>query len=264
MMTKAYFQDTRPGAAATTQRIFRPAVDPWGRTGEIPMDPPAGYETQPITPMPFVGTPGEHRKSSAGSVILWVVASLLFSLLLGGALTVATGGGSNGGQTPTEVFTSMPVKAQTTAPSAAASKAAPVKKAAALPGVGDKVTIEQLQYLVHGMKCGITQVGPKDFGATAQGQYCRVDVSVTNRGGDPQTWDASYNVTAQDAKGREFRADGTAAIFGNVSGRSGFLDQINPGNTTRGYVFFDLPKGEKITTIKVSSGWLGEDARIQL
>ncbi|MER6590368.1 DUF4352 domain-containing protein [Micromonospora purpureochromogenes] len=51
-------------------------------------------------------------------------------------------------------------------------------------------------------------------------------------------------MTAQDGSGRKYEADGEAGIYGNSNG-SGLLDEINPGNSVRANVFFDVPKGTK-------------------
>lgn len=200
----------------------------------------------------YIGGPGGHRKKSRAW--MWAAVAVLSVVIActGGLFLLSTGAEP---KTPTEGFTSMPVQEPD------AKKAAPAGEVDAK--VGDKVTIEGLQYQVHAVKCGITHVGPKDFGTSPQGSYCRVDLSVTNVSGDPATWDATYNVKTEDSKGRKFSADTTAGLFGNKN-EAGWLDQINPGNTVRAFVFFDLPKGAKLKEIEVSSGLAGGEIEIKL
>lgn len=75
------------------------------------------------------------------------------------------------------------------------------------------------------------------LGATAQGRYTILHVTVKNIGGQAQTLDASSQYV-YDARGRQFSADSAA------SSQSFFLTQINPGNEVTGTIAFDLPKGD--------------------
>jgi hypothetical protein len=51
-----------------------------------------------------------------------------------------------------------------------------------------------------------------------------------------------------------------------VRGGEGFLDEINPGNQVRAFVYFDVPKGAKLSTITFDAGLftLAEDAVVTL
>ncbi|BCB84246.1 DUF4352 domain-containing protein [Phytohabitans suffuscus] len=59
--------------------------------------------------------------------------------------------------------------------------------------------------------------------------------------------------------------DGEAGIYGNKDG-AGFLDEINPGNQVRAFVYFDVPKGTKLTAVVFDAGLftLAEDAVVTL
>lgn len=48
-----------------------------------------------------------------------------------------------------------------------------------------------------------------------------------------------------DSSGRKYSADSAAGISANSSQNSVFLNDINPGNTVRGVIAFDMPKGVK-------------------
>jgi hypothetical protein len=49
----------------------------------------------------------------------------------------------------------------------------------------------KFQFTVTSLKCGATQVGPKDFGQKAQGQFCLVGVTVKNVGDTAELFDSN-------------------------------------------------------------------------
>lgn len=230
--------------------------DTWGRTGEVPPPPPAwGSLPQDV----------DHEPPSGIRPWVWALAGI--AIVLSFCLIGIAGLVSGGEGQPSSGFTSMPVAGPTgSAAPGAAKKAAPsTQKAPAekAPGIGDKVRVEGLEYQVHAVKCGIKLVGSKDFGATPQGQYCRVELSVANLGRESRFWDADMNVEAEDTKGREFSSDSAAGIHGNRGG-AGFLDEINPGNKVRAYVFFDLPQGARVAKLKFTAGLFGDEVQVKV
>ena len=57
------------------------------------------------------------------------------------------------------------------------------------------------------------------------------------------------NQEAFDSKGRKFSADSEASIY---DGSSDVLwKEINPGNKVKGTVYFDIPKGAKLTKLEL-------------
>ena len=95
----------------------------------------------------------------------------------------------------------------------------------------------------HAKSVGDTADG---FGDTAQGEYTILHVKVTNIGGQTQTLDGSSQYV-YDASGRKYDASTSADI--DLNGASGsnsvFFNDINPGNTVRGELAFDMPAGLK-------------------
>ncbi|WP_282282172.1 DUF4352 domain-containing protein [Micromonospora sp. WMMD998] len=164
-----------------------------------------------------------------------------------------------------------PTTPSATAPESSAAsprKAAPSKPPAAGPKVyriGDKVRGGDFEFTVKGLKCGISQVGDSFLNQKAQGSFCRITITVKNVTKSAHLFHADGTVTAQDAGGREYDADGEAGIYGNKDGR-GFLEEINPGNSVSANVFFDVPKGTKLKTITFDAGLftLAEDAVVTL
>jgi hypothetical protein len=82
------------------------------------------------------------------------------------------------------------------------------------------------------------------LGDTAQGEYTILHVTVTNIGSDPQTLDDSSQYV-YDASGRKYDASTEADLDINGDSDSVFLNDINPGNTVKGQLAFDMPAGTK-------------------
>ena len=99
-----------------------------------------------------------------------------------------------------------------------------------------------LQFTVSKVKCGVTRIGDEYLSTKPQGQFCLVTMKVKNIGGEPQRFDGD-NQALFDTKGREFSADTEASIY--LEDSYTFLTEINPGNTLKGTVVFDIPKKAK-------------------
>lgn len=143
-------------------------------------------------------------------------------------------------------------QAATTAPAkpvAAKPSAAPKPAAPKVPGIGTKVRDGKFEFVVSSVKCGIAKVGTSEYlQKKAQGQFCAVTMKVTNIGDEPQSMFAD-NQYAYDAKGRKLSADSTASIYDDSS--QVLWEEINPGNAVKGKVYFDIPKGAKITKLEL-------------
>jgi hypothetical protein len=134
-------------------------------------------------------------------------------------------------------------------PAAAKPSAAPKPVAPKVAGIGSKVRDGKFQFVVSSVKCGIARVGTSEYlQKKAQGQFCAVAMTVTNIGDEPQSMFAD-NQYAYDAKGRKLSADSTASIYDDSS--QVLWEEINPGNAVKGKVYFDIPKGAKITKLEL-------------
>ena len=122
---------------------------------------------------------------------------------------------------------------------AAAAKAAALKAAA--PQLGKTVRDGKFAFTVTAVKCGIAQVGTNEYLIQkAQGQYCRASIKVENIGNEAQTMFAS-NQYLFDTKGRKFSADATANMYDDSAKL--MFEEINPGNSATGHIYFDVPTG---------------------
>jgi hypothetical protein len=115
-----------------------------------------------------------------------------------------------------------------------------------LAGIGNPVRDGKFQFVVarvsHLHSVGDTSLG---LGETAQGRFTVLHVRVTNISSQAQTLDDSSQFVFDQA-GRKFDASSAADLYANSGNGGGvFLNDINPGNTVRGVILFDLPKGDK-------------------
>jgi hypothetical protein len=128
------------------------------------------------------------------------------------------------------------------------TSSAPANTAAATPQaarIGTPVRDGKFQFTVtsvsHAKSVGDTADG---LGDTAQGEYTILHVTVTNISGQPQTLDDSSQYV-YDADGRKYDVSTSADI--DLNGASGsnsvFFNTINPGNSVRGELAFDMPAG---------------------
>ena len=119
----------------------------------------------------------------------------------------------------------------------------------------------KFQFVVTGMKCGISTVGNEYLNTKAQGQFCRVDMTITNIGDEAQTMFAE-NQTAFDAKGRKFSADSKASFYDSKS--EVLFEEINPGNTAKGRVYFDVPKAAKPVKLELHDSMFSDGVDVAL
>lgn len=261
----------------------QPGQQPMPPTAQFPQVPAGQYppppgQYPPPPPGQFPPPPAAKKRPS------WLLPTLigvgvLVLLCCGGSLVIGlasdnkkTDGVSASKEIPA-------VNPSTSAPSAAApapttSSAAPAPTnttAAPAPakpktfGIGDKVRGGDFEFTVNSVKCGISQVGSSYFNHKAQGTFCRVSVTAKNVTKSAHLFHADGTITAQDASGREYDVDGEAAIYGNDDAK-GFLDEINPGNSVKANVYFDVPKGTKLKTLTFDAGLFtfAEDAVVTL
>lgn len=151
-----------------------------------------------------------------------------------------------------------------------APKADETKKAKEAPSepklakIGDTVKAEDWDFTVTKFKFGSTKVGSEYLNKSAQGQFCKMSIKVKNNGKKQETLDDS-NQKLFDDEGREFSSDSEASLYAD-SDSALFLEGINPGNTAKGVVIFDVPEDAKIVKTELVGGLFGfaEPATIDL
>lgn len=121
--------------------------------------------------------------------------------------------------------------------------------------IGDKVVAGDWEFTVTKFKCGFAKVGNEYLDKTAQGQFCKMNIEVKNNGKKEETLDGS-NQKLFDSEGREFSSDTEASLYDDTDSTL-FLEGINPGNTAKGVVIFDVPEGAKIIKTEMAGGFFG-------
>lgn len=155
----------------------------------------------------------------------------------------------------------------TSSPQAGATTAAAAKKATTKPaakksaGIGTKVRDGKFEFTVTGVDCSKTKVGDDVLNTTAQGKFCIVSVTVANIGDQAQTFDGG-DQKAYVGK-VEFSDDGTAEMYINSDNQT-FLQDINPGNSVKGKLIFDVPKSTKLTEVELHDSPFSGGVRVAL
>jgi hypothetical protein len=121
--------------------------------------------------------------------------------------------------------------------------------------IGSAVTTGDFKVTISKLREGGKEVGNEYFGEKAQGRYVLVDLKIKNTG-DQADYFSSGNIKLIDEKGREFSVDEMASI--HVSDSNPLLEEINPGNTSKGTFAFDLPQGVDAEQAQISAGGLFE------
>jgi hypothetical protein len=116
--------------------------------------------------------------------------------------------------------------------------------------------------VTHAKSVGDTADG---LGDTAQGKYTILHVTVTNIGNEPQTLDDSSQYV-YDASGRKYDASTSAdADLNSASGSDNvFFNDINPGNTVRGELAFDMPAGLKAVKAELHDSAFSDGITVNL
>ena len=168
-----------------------------------------------------------------------------------GSLVLLAAIGSCGGEedsaTPAPTVTATVTATETATETATAKPKATAPAKPAAPGVGDTVKDGKFSFTVTKVKCGIPSVGGQ-YGTKAQGQFCKVSMTVKNHSGEPKYF-FDDDQLAFDAKGNRFSTDSTAEIYDADSEM--WLENINPGNSVKGNIYFDIPKGTKLVKLEL-------------
>lgn len=169
-----------------------------------------------------------------------IILPLALVLVVG--ISMANGGGSDSGST------------------SSTGSSEETQQEESMAKLGDTVTDGDWSYVVTNLKCGVKQVGSSLFGAEAQGQFCIVGINATNNGTKADYFLGSDH-KLYDANGSEYESDSSAWIYldGNM-----LLDKVNPGNTSKGQLVFDVPETADLDYILVTSSFLSSGVKVSL
>lgn len=161
------------------------------------------------------------------------IIPLAFVALMG--VGVATSGGGETATTDSDTNVSAP---------------ATEEKADSVAKVGDKVRDGKFEFTVTDVETGVSEVGSDFLSETAQGEYTLVSMKIENIGDEAQTFFVD-NVKGVDSKDREVSSDSGATLSAN-EGSDAWISEINPGNSIKAVVVFDIAKGVTLDQVILS------------
>ncbi|MFD0854136.1 DUF4352 domain-containing protein, partial [Actinomadura adrarensis] len=129
-------------------------------------------------------------------------------------------------------------------------------------GIGREYRDGKFAFTVTRVKKGVSQVGDSFLAEKAQGQFVLVYVTVKNIGDEARTFHNSSQYL-YDTGGRKFESDGEAGIVMGDESKA-FLEDINPGNSVKGILVFDVPKGVKLKSIEMHDSMFSGGVTIPL
>jgi hypothetical protein len=212
----------------------RPPVDPWP-TAEQPVVPPhfapppqVIYVERPRSRRGCLFTLGVLAALVAGAATLLLIASPALRGLIGidTASPPASPTPSPSSETPTPTTPPPPSR----------------------PGLGDPVRDGKLEFVVLGLSCGVEKLEWTLFSRQADGQFCVVDVSLTNIDDDQVLFPGGgqYAYTADEMRVR-------SSSEANFVANRGHLDlwTIGGGDSITVKLVFDIPADATLATVEL-------------
>ena len=208
---------------------------------------PQGYAPQPPAP------PKKPFYKRAWFIVLAVLV----------VIAIATQGGGGDGESTTATVDSSTGDSSTGDAAAAPAVDTPAAEAPApdAPGIGEPAADGDFNFVVNGVDCNTTEIGNEFLSQKAQGQFCIVDLTITNTGDRAQSFFGD-NAELVNAQGQVFSADTEAAFYMDDS--SSFYEEINPGNTLNSKVVFDVPPGMVPTAIELHDSAMSDGVTVRL
>ncbi len=242
---------------------------PWGpqppQGQPVQQDPRLAFGAPPMMTPQMAQEQARAAKAYAKSLRPWFKKKrFLAPILLVGAIAI---GQLDDDEVPTAVAgaaasaaapaSKAPAEAKSEAKAEAKAPAPkPAKtKAPALPGLGEAVSAGDWTFTVTDLDCGLDQVGDDFLNKEAQGQFCLMSLKVKNNGDTAATL-MSDNQKLLDQKGREYSSDTEASLYAD-GGSDLWIEEINPGNTAKGVVVFDIPASVEPTQASLAGGFWG-------
>lgn len=125
---------------------------------------------------------------------------------------------------------------------------------AAKATIGQSFSEDGFSFTVNSIKCGETRIttgGDIYFYSDAQGQFCRLNVTVTNTGNNANSIDANAQYLF-NSQGQRYTYDSAATSHAaNYSIGNPLDDEINPGNSVTGDFVFDVPQDVNLVTAEI-------------
>ncbi|MEV4526299.1 DUF4352 domain-containing protein [Streptosporangium sp. NPDC049304] len=128
------------------------------------------------------------------------------------------------------------------------------------PGIGDLVKDGKFAFKITKTEKRTT-IGGEFLNKKAQGEFLLVHVTVKNIGDEAQAFTGGAQKLYDD-RGREFEADDGAAIY--LEDSKSLYEDINPGNSVKGIVLFDLAKSVKPVYVELHDSVFSDGVKVEL
>lgn len=128
--------------------------------------------------------------------------------------------------------------------------------------IGQPVEVGDWIVTVVAVGAPVEQVGDQYLNTQAQGSFVPISITAQNAGTSAQMFLAS-DLVAVDDQGRQFEYSSDAAIYAGDAGASMF-DEVNPGNTLTGDLFYDVPDGATLVSLQVAAGLFAQPVTVAL
>ncbi|TKK87525.1 DUF4352 domain-containing protein [Herbidospora galbida] len=205
-------------------------------------------------PQPYPQTVIVQKKGGGCLKAVLVGAAVLMGLTVVGAIV-------NGGAEPEGAGTATMADPAAEGP-AEETEADAEPEEPKTAGIGDTVRDGDFAFKVTKVEKGLAQVGEGFLVSEAQGQYVLIHVTVKNIGTESQMFsDSSQKLV--DKKGRQFDADSGAAALGLKNSNS-FLNSINPGNSVKGILLFDVPRNITLKSVELHDSIFSDGVEVSL
>ncbi len=113
-------------------------------------------------------------------------------------------------------------------------------------GVGTAVRDDQLEFVANKISCGEDHVGDGILARHPSGQFCLVDIKITNVGTVERTLNSSDQYL-RTLDGERHTAD----YWSRLWLQDGVWDTIEPGATVTGTIPFDIPVDAKLQDVEL-------------
>ena len=182
-------------------------------------------------------------------------------LVLAAIVVIAAIASPKGESSSDDSTTAGPAAAGESATQESADAVAQKSTDTAAVGIGQPAADGDFKFVVNGGDCSQTELGDQYFNTTAQGQFCLVDLTITNIGSESQSF-LGDNATLFNAQGQEFSADTEAAFY--LENADSLYEEINPGNALNTKVVFDVPAGMVPSSIELHDSMLSGGVTVAL
>jgi putative PIG3 family NAD(P)H quinone oxidoreductase len=118
------------------------------------------------------------------------------------------------------------------------------------------------RFAIGELRCGVESIGPDGLAQRPSGQFCLLDVTVTNIGTEPELFDSGAQ-RAYDTNGVAYAVADQAAVFLNDRNPT-LLNEIAPGDAVQGVLPFDVPEDVQLTEVSVHGSMSTPGVRITL